>query len=142
MTKEEALDAIWMRCRHNDKTYEAYCVLTRELGLTELGGGDRVKPELKIELNELEPCADCVSRKLAIKLFNDYAEEVNQDTDIHEAIEIVLNLPSVKPAEKMGHWYKKSHEICYTCDQCRTTNASGMKYNFCPHCGAKMEVEE
>lgn len=40
---------------------------------------------------------------------------------------------------KMGHWYKKPHEICYTCDQCRTTNASGTKYNFCPHCGAKMQ---
>lgn len=38
-----------------------------------------------------------------------------------------------------GHWYKKPHEICYTCDQCRTTNASGTKYNFCPHCGACMQ---
>lgn len=43
----------------------------------------------------------------------------------------------VKPHK--GHWYKKPHEVCYTCDQCRTTNASGVKYNFCPHCGACMK---
>ena len=42
----------------------------------------------------------------------------------------------------MGHWYKANGvDICYTCSKCGVTNASGTKYNYCPHCGAKMEVK-
>ena len=41
-----------------------------------------------------------------------------------------------------GQWYKaNSYDICYTCSNCDVTNASGTKYNYCPHCGAKMEVK-
>ena len=57
---------------------------------------------------------DCVSRKLAIKLFNDYAEEVNQDTDIHEAIEIVMNMPSVTPTQK---WIPVSEKLPSDCNE-------------------------
>jgi len=30
MTREEALETLWNRCDHNDKTYEAYCVLAEQ----------------------------------------------------------------------------------------------------------------
>jgi len=44
---------------------------------------------------------------------------------------------------KTGHWYKaNSYNICYTCSNCGVTNASGTKYNYCPHCGAKMTESE
>ena len=33
---------------------------------------------------------DLISRQALIKALNKYAEEVNQDTDIHEAIEIAI----------------------------------------------------
>lgn len=128
MTKEEALDAIWMRCRHNDKTYEAYCVLTRELGLIELGGRDRVKPELEQELNELEPsewehdhevlkaydngfddgleqglkigepCTDCVSRKYLVEKAVSWDKHF-ADGIRYVALTDILNAPSVTPAE-------------------------------------------
>jgi hypothetical protein len=58
---------------------------------------------MAIEALQKEPCDDAISRKAAINAFNAFADEVNQDTDIHEAIEIVLNLPSVIPTEKVGH---------------------------------------
>ena len=40
---------------------------------------------------------DLISRQVLIQALNKYAEEVNQDTDIHEAIEIAINLPTVQP---------------------------------------------
>lgn len=49
---------------------------------------------------EQEPCEDCISRQAAIDAFNTFAAKVNQDTDIHEAIEIVLSLPPVTPQPK------------------------------------------
>ena len=86
---------------------------------------------------------DAISRQAAIDAFNAFADEVNQDTDIHEAIEIIINLPPVNTAKKVGRWIKKEHEICFTCNQCWVTNASGVKYNYCPSCGSRMiqEVE-
>ena len=60
-----------------------------------------------------------------------------------DAISEIEKLSSVIPKPKTGHWYKSSCDICYTCSFCGVTNASGTKYNYCPHCGAKMEeVEE
>ena len=53
----------------------------------------------------------------------------------------VDELPSVQPKEKTGHWNTEiGYDIERTvmCDQCRK-----MAYepsNYCPYCGAKMEV--
>lgn len=53
----------------------------------------------------------------------------------------VDELPSVQPKEKTGHWgIAIGYDIQRTvmCDQCRK-----MAYepsNYCPYCGAKMEV--
>ena len=60
-----------------------------------------------------------------------------------EAVKALTILANKPPTEnKVGHWYKtNSGDICYTCSFCGVTNASGTKYNYCPHCGARMESE-
>ncbi len=94
-------------------------------------------------LREQKLCNDCISRQATVDAFNAFADEVNQDTDIHEAIEIVLNLPSVTPAEKVGHWEWKQYDIAfpeignYHCSSCDAVGKNGD--NYCPNCGAKMQ---
>ena len=90
------------------------------------------------------PCDDAISRQAALEQINCWigSGEYRYTNATDYLSKRIKAIPSVTPAEKVGHWYKKSHEICYTCDQCRSTNASGTKYNFCPHCGAKMEVQD
>jgi len=60
---------------------------------------------------------------------------------VQEIETMIKTLPPVTPQPKMGQWIKKEHEICFTCNQCWVTNASGVMYNYCPNCGAKMEVQ-
>ena len=63
-----------------------------------------------------------------------------------EINEVLNSMPSVQPKEKTGHWELAigydilGYDIQRTvmCDQCRK-----MAYepsNYCPYCGAKMEV--
>lgn len=91
--------------------------------------------------------SDLISRQATIDAFNAFADQVNQDTDIHEAIELVLNLPPVTPAEKVGQWIKidDCSNSGYYCSECRkrvvkegwSDTVKIIKY--CPNCGAKMQ---
>lgn len=66
-------------------------------------------------------------------------EDVVSVKDINEAYEKIIHLPSTKL--KLGHWIENPN--AYECSECNIVRAKGMtgKYNFCPSCGAKMEVE-
>ena len=88
---------------------------------------------------------DAISRQAAIDAFNAFADEVNQDTDIHEAIEIVLNLPPVE--QKQGKWIKvvtQKEPTCevwhFECSECGEWEyRADFEHNkYCPNCGAKM----
>lgn len=39
---------------------------------------------------------------------------------------------------KTGHWNKHGRSEAYTCSECEYW--VGVKYNYCPSCGSKMEV--
>jgi hypothetical protein len=64
-------------------------------------------------------------------------------------LEMILGLPPVKLEKKKGKWIvdkekSKYHiEKIYKCSACNNFDAwGGMElYNYCPHCGAKMEVD-
>lgn len=59
MTREEALNVIWLRCQHNDKTYEAYCVLKHEQQPCD----DATLKDIfcmGCEYKEQQPCDKCV----------------------------------------------------------------------------------
>ena len=131
----------------------------------------RVKNELNLELNELKPCDDAISRRAVL----DGIEELKQSpwaTDkrgngfeylITEALDMVADLcvkqePSVRPQEPTGHWEEivKEHK-CYARDDTYTTteyhcsecgeepfvNEDGFYElsNYCPNCGANMRKE-
>ena len=113
---------------------------------------------MSIEALAQEPCEDAISRQAVLDKLNRLIEvERLQGTDemgygrervsayecmIH-AVESEYLYPSVTPQPKTGHWCKTNNgDICYTCSFCGVTNASGTRYNYCPHCGAKMEEKE
>ena len=59
-----------------------------------------------------------------------------------DVIECIKGMPSVTPQQRAGMWIEHFDEIgkWYECDQCHTD--WGGSVNYCPNCGAKMEVEE
>ena len=100
---------------------------------------DFVQPHKKVSVN-LDPCVDAISRQAAIDAFNAFADEVNQDTDIHEAIEIVLNLPPVEQKQGEWIWIRDTVTNMYHCSCCRAVVRQEPKKDaYCRWCVAKME---
>lgn len=108
-----------------------------------------VKEALDTAINvlEKEPCEDCISRQAVIDMMNYGILEDN-----------IRKLPPVTPKEKTGKWIEDANKIdaqfgrhTYICSECGKYAeyfVSGtevwwdrIKPNFCPNCGAKMEVE-
>lgn len=100
---------------------------------------------------EQEPCVDAISRQAAIdamiKLEQDdiecYGCAIPEGFNSTPAIEALNNLPSVTSKEKIGHWIDQSGgdptDFSISCNLCNEW--ASQSTNFCPNCGAKMEVE-
>lgn len=43
---------------------------------------------------------------------------------------------------KVASWHKEAYSMVYKCSNCKKTCPGGIKYSFCPNCGAKMEEVE
>lgn len=97
--------------------------------------------------------SDCVSREYLLN----HRTHIIADGLRIPVIELdtVINAPAVEPERPTGHWIIHS-EHCkslgvqpsglgeyYWCSQCNCGIDSKafhmIEYNFCPHCGAKME---
>ncbi len=50
------------------------------------------------------------------------------------------NVFSIQPEQKKGKWREMNHDLGFECSECGWE--SYYKYDFCPNCGARMEVEE
>lgn len=118
---------------------------------------------------EQEPCEDCISRRDALVIIECAYEECKIGyTDYIEMRDAVKDTLSVKPQRTKGHWIMKhrsynemkyltgtdemgvehtvkkyeSYEIDELyCSKCGK-RAGDTSLNFCPNCGASMEVEE
>lgn len=101
--------------------------------------------EKQVKTLSQEPSEDVVSRQAVL----DYLKaNVDDFPDYHEAIEAVLQLPSVRPQEQTGHWIRHDtgHSIYYDCSRCgciapctETADAWLWKLSkYCPDCGAYM----
>ena len=159
MTREQAIDilesrSVCMECVISKYDCDA-CDEAFKLAISALEQ-ERVKTELNVELNELKPCEDAISRKAVIdairfgisniRAFNDttmvrFYERENEA--LEKAIDRVNKLPSVQPSRK-GHWIQLDYQRGkFECSECHTqgyvdTCMYEPKWKYCPRCGAKM----
>ena len=96
-----------------------------------------------INLLEQQPCEDCISRQAAI---NTVVFECGEWAGLAKEISKQLQqLPPVTPQPKTGHWITTRtfmHDGEFYCDKCKCDSPNNEKWDYCPNCGARMEVEE
>jgi len=139
MTREETIEFgnMWLEINEDSKdsnTYEFF--------------------RMAINTLKQEPCEDCISRQAVLDLVVVNHTELNGVNVVMYSplYKDIKQLPSVTPQPKTGHWITKSHgfppepsSVCSECgfDRDFYIRARGFdKINYCPNCGAKMEVEE
>ena len=91
-----------------------------------------------------ERMSDLISRQAAIDAviedWNECCGVYDADTIIHDVTDVIEHLPTVQP--KRGKWYTENNSfiVLDVCDQCmKAVRHVAPFYDFCPHCGAKME---
>ena len=102
-----------------------------------------------IKALEQESCEDCVNRQAVLNtLF--YKSDNNCEVVLNKELQDRIKaLPSVTPQPKTGYWINAYPDIepnpmfMYgICSVCGFKQSISNKLNYCPNCGAKMEVEE
>ena len=103
--------------------------------------------DMAIKALSAEPCEDAISRAEAMTEIMMFAGNVKPDEEniyikVSDAVQLLRELPPVTPKQKMGCWinYQKNIWIYTQCSECGTVHDT--KTNYCPNCGAKMEVSE
>lgn len=84
---------------------------------------------------------DCISRQAVLDCLT--ATELKKFDFIIQAREAINNLPPVTPQQKVGKWMIHPNGVYahLVCSKCLTNAPYDCKTNYCPNCGAKMEVE-
>lgn len=98
---------------------------------------------MAIEALEKEPCEDCISREDFIAKVKDIYYGYMLDDDgccPQDFVDLAEEMPFVTPQVKTGYWIRCDILQELKCSECRRCFRN--KTNFCPNCGAKMEVEE
>ena len=99
---------------------------------------------------------DLINRQQAIDAFNTNVDELivagkeNADSVekyLNRVIDKIKQLPSAESKSKMGKWIYHIDDLfpaesTMECNQCHAEQPLTCDDEFCPHCGAKMEVTE
>ena len=105
---------------------------------------EHLKEKQSCEALEQEPCDDCISRREAIYIVEEYGiggEDWVQRKDCKELLE---KLSPVQSEQRKGKWiYDGDQIICNRCNTAFTFMSLKTATRYCANCGAKMqEVEE
>lgn len=135
------------------------------LKMVEAHGSLTIKAkEMAIKALEQQSCQDAISRQSAIDAIekmqmpimrSEYAYDQFKFCGLGMAREILIDLPPVTPAPKMGRWewnqYSNDPNIGnWHCSECRSITIWGVSkkdqngvplYKYCPNCGVKMQEE-
>ena len=87
---------------------------------------------------------DIISRQAAIEVA-DAIWATTGDKNVAKVWDMLRNLPSAQPEQKKGKWIEEIGMLmCSECGEAWGTEQFDevMSFNFCPNCGAKMEVEK
>jgi hypothetical protein len=115
---------------------------------------DIAKVAEAIQILEQQPCEDCISREDVNTLVDELARAISDERccisrgrSTATIMQDILNLSSVTPTRLKGKWIDDSKEDsyyanCSHCDYQIDTHYERGYLNYCPNCGAKMEVEE
>lgn len=112
--------------------------------------------DMAIKALEQEHCEDAISRQAVLdeldkhKYSNGFCEEHNIDWSINLGMAhiVIKELPSATLQEqKIGHWMHRNDDFndWFECSECEygsegeITIESGVRFRYCPNCGAKME---
>lgn len=86
-------------------------------------------------------------RKVRTKFAIDsvFGENLREDAAVAGALEAVAQVIDILPAADVqevrhGRWENDGHTLA--CSNCHTINIRGIAWDYCPNCGAKMEIEE
>ena len=135
----EALERAKQNIRHNIERAigRAICEI-----LDEVENGIKQLPSANC--SEFPNNSDTISRHDAIALWDKYHYTIAVDAIEYDSE--LRKLPSVQPELKKGKWIDETFKPWglvyhpYKCDQCGEHSEADS--NFCPNCGAEMEVTE
>ena len=94
-----------------------------------------------------EPCDDAISRQAVLdQTYLWSKDEFLRVTNPFDHLRKRINsLPSVTPQQRTGRWkftvYDANRIGHYECSECHWNVLMNVS-DYCPHCGAKMEVQE
>lgn len=103
--------------------------------------------KLLMGLLEQELCEDAISRAY-IEPFVEELENIciNGDEHVLDILSNIKNAPPVTPKQKVGKWIRVDKDKL-KCSECKVIHfiaqyPQSANINFCPNCGAKMEVSK
>ena len=94
---------------------------------------------------------DTISRQAAIDIIEDFPHgDVWNVESMEEMVDRIKQLPSAQPERARGTWMPDTmcyYEERFICSECKgnykvDTCMGKPMWNFCPNCGAKMEVDD
>lgn len=90
---------------------------------------------------------DTISRQAAIDALDEYFKRIGklkrrglnkgEKAISLDTVGAIKSLPSAQPEQRTGKWIPKDGR--YYCGQCGGIAPKGIRWDFCPNCGAKME---
>ena len=115
--------------------------MTREEAIYYLKSSGMSDEQIKSVIDAFT-CEDCISREEALKVMCDNCPMYNCVCGC-SSYRHIERMPSVTPQPTIGKWINVDSldgALWHACSECGETEFYAT--NYCPNCGAKMEVEE